>query len=238
MITIGIDDTDVLDSPGTNQLARHLVTQLAGRWRGRLITRHQLLDDPRIPCTRRNGCVAIKFDTSTTESIDDLAAAISSLMESWCPHGSDPGLCISSTEIPQVVIDFGLRCQREVVSQRDARQLAADCGFRLFGLGGTEDGVIGAVAAVGLMASGNDGRVIYLGDAQVDHFDISGTYPVNQLANFGVDEVRQLQSNELVSTGTVALGKRLRPNYRRGMVILFVSQSQHAGIDWLAERVL
>lgn len=59
MIYVGIDDTDTLDSPGTNQLARHLVQKLAGRWRSDLITRHQLLEDPRVPCTRKNGCVAM-----------------------------------------------------------------------------------------------------------------------------------------------------------------------------------
>ena len=31
MIYVGIDDTDTLDDPGTNQLARHLVRELAGQ---------------------------------------------------------------------------------------------------------------------------------------------------------------------------------------------------------------
>ena len=47
MIYVGIDDTDTLDDPGTNQLARHLVRELSGQLRGRMILRHQLLEDPR-----------------------------------------------------------------------------------------------------------------------------------------------------------------------------------------------
>ena len=35
MIYVGIDDTDTLDDPGTNQLARHLVRELAGSYTGR-----------------------------------------------------------------------------------------------------------------------------------------------------------------------------------------------------------
>ncbi len=46
MIFIGIDDTDTLETPGTNQLARHLVRDLADVIRGRIITpQHQLLED-------------------------------------------------------------------------------------------------------------------------------------------------------------------------------------------------
>jgi hypothetical protein len=238
MITVGIDDTDMLDAPGTNQLARHLVEQLRGRWRGRLITRHQLLEDPRVPCTRRNGCVAIAFDEPPSESIGKIGEVIRALMLPWCPEGSDPGLCVIEAEVPQDVIDFGRLCQRELVTQQQARELASRHGFLLAGLGGTEDGVIGAVAAVGLMATRDDGRVIYFGDSQVDHFDISGVYPVSRLADFGVQEVRDLEGQQLVNTGTVALGKRLRPNYRQGKVVLFVTPCQNQGTDWHAERVL
>ena len=39
MIYVGIDDTDTPDDPGTNQLARHLVRELAGHFRGRMILR-------------------------------------------------------------------------------------------------------------------------------------------------------------------------------------------------------
>ena len=32
MIYVGIDDTDTLDDPGTNPLARHLVREMAGQF--------------------------------------------------------------------------------------------------------------------------------------------------------------------------------------------------------------
>lgn len=238
MITVGIDDTDTLDHPGTNQLARHLVDQLRNTWRAKLITRHQLLEDPRVPCTRRNGCVAINFESNSVRSIGELEATIRTVMVEWCPQGSDPGLCICDGEVPAAVVEFGRRCQQELVTQADSRGLAAEFGIRLLGLGGTEDGVIGAFAAVGLNATRNDGRVIYLGSSEIDHFDISGSYPVSRLKAFGVDEVRQLDGENLVTTGTVALGKRLRPNYRDGKVVLFVTPAANAGTDWFAERVL
>lgn len=238
MIYVGIDDTDLPDTPGTNHLARHLVESLADRWRGCLITRHQLLDDPRVPCTRKNGCVAIAFESNESASVGELADTIGSIMRSWCPIGSDPGLCILEGEAPPEVIAFGRLCQQQLVSQQEARDLASNLGILLRGLGGTEDGVIGALAAVGLINTRDDGRVIFVGDSSVDHFYVSGVRRVEELTNFGVDEVRRLESGQVVADGQVDLGKRLRPNYRGGRVVLFVAPSQQEGIDWLAQRVL
>lgn len=237
-IFVGLDDTDTLDAPGTNQLARHLAYELAPVWNTHLITRHQLLEDPRVPYTKRNGCVAIAIEPMRNGTLSDLQATITSIMYSWCPEGSDPGLCLAAGPIADEIIEFGRHCQRELTTQQQARDLAERQGIVLAGLGGTEDGVIGALSAVGLMATSNDGRVIYLGAAEVDHFDVSGVYPVSRLVEYGIDEIRRLDNEQLVSTGNVALGKRLRPNLRHGKVVLFVSPSPHAGVDWLAERVV
>jgi hypothetical protein len=238
VIFVGIDDTDSLETPGTNQLARHIVHELSSRWTARMITRHQLLEDPRVPCTKSNGCVAINFEVSADVGLEELANNIRALMLPWCAEGSDPGLSVAAGEIPQEISEFGRRCQRELVTQRDARELAARHGIQLFGLGGTQDGVIGALAAIGLNATRDEGRVIYLGSSQVDHFDISGVYPVSRLSEFGIEEVRRLEGHELVTSGTVALGKRLRPSFRQGKVVLFVSPTPHGGTDWSAERVV
>ncbi|HKD38250.1 MAG TPA: hypothetical protein VKB78_15660, partial [Pirellulales bacterium] len=111
MIFVGIDDTDTLDDPGTNQLARHLVRELADAFRARIVTRHQLLEDPRVPCTRKNGCAAIEFEPISASAENDLAMRIRRLMLAWCPQGSDPGLCIARSPIPPSVIEFGRDCQ-------------------------------------------------------------------------------------------------------------------------------
>ena len=105
MIYVGIDDTDTLDDPGTNQLARHLVRELAGSYNGRLIIRHQLLEDPRVPCTKKNGCASIAFfplhceDGYGEGKLDDFISKLRHLILPWCPAGSDPGLCVT-TNVP------------------------------------------------------------------------------------------------------------------------------------------
>jgi hypothetical protein len=238
MIFVGIDDTDTLDDPGTNQLARHLVQRLANSFYARLVTRHQLLEDPRVPCTRKNGCAAIEFEPRAGATIDELVARVRQLMLAWCPVGSDPGLCIANAPVAHPIIAYGRWCQRRLVEQSEARQLATAHGIYLEGLGGTQDGVIGALAAVGLINTRNDGRVIHNGSAPVDQFDVSGVHSVGKLFKCGIDEVRCHENSELVTSGSVDVGKRLRPNYRDGKIVLFVSRLDGQPADWQAERVI
>ena len=85
--------------------------------------------------------------------------AIKHLQANWM-DGSDPGLCVAwdGCRAMPALIAFGKRAAVEVVTQPDARAAAA--GARLSAHGGTEDGIIGAAAGVGLTADGWNGRLI------------------------------------------------------------------------------
>ena len=61
MIYVGIDDTDVIGSPGTNQLARAIVRRLGDVAKGAIVCRHQLFFDPRVPYTSQNGSASIQL---------------------------------------------------------------------------------------------------------------------------------------------------------------------------------
>src|SRR6185436_587915 len=97
MIYVGIDDTDTLDDPGTNQLARLMVRELADQARGRMILRHQLLEDPRVPCTKKNGCASIAWEPIGQFSRERFIASVRRMVVSWSPKGSDPGLCVAES---------------------------------------------------------------------------------------------------------------------------------------------
>src|SRR6476620_8865566 len=118
MIYVGIDDTDTIDDPGTNHLARHIVQELAGRFRGRLILRHQLLEDARVPCTRKNGCASIQFDPIESAALPEFIASLRNMIVAWSPRGSDPGLCVAEN-VPAEVADWGAGCKRELVTQSE-----------------------------------------------------------------------------------------------------------------------
>ena len=78
--------------------------------------------------------------------------------------------------------------------------------------------MIGALAAVGLSAAGDDGRVVQIGTWPDD---LSGTQDIGTLDARGV-EVRCLAGGEIVGSGCVDVGKHLRPNLRGHRFVLFV----------------
>jgi len=222
MIFVGIDDTDTLDSKGTNQLARAIAAALHPTWPCELILRHQLLDDPRVPYTSKNGSASLTLIPADGTSLDSVINICKSVMREWFVKGSDPGLCVTQ-RVPESVAQFGQRCKTTLMTQEEARHLASEEGIYLEGLGGTEQGVIGALAAVGLAVGGNDGRVVQLGQFPDD---LTGVLPVECVRSRGVS-LHDLARQRDITEGFVDLGKKLRPNRSAGCSVLFVENCGH-----------
>lgn len=219
LIFIGMDDTDIVDSRGTGRLARAIAAQLSGEFTLHGVTRHQLLVDLRIPYTSHNSSAALILESAHRVSLIDLFDSVREMMfEDYLP-GSDPGLCVAQA-VPNEITRFGLLAQQELVTQVEARELAAQHGLLLAGLGGSQDGVIGALAAVGLAASGEDGRYLLLGNLR----DLSGLQPLEAVLAGGVKAVQTLDGDP-VQTGLV-LADKLRPARRGGIPIQFVEWQQ------------
>jgi hypothetical protein len=234
VIVVGLDDTDTLESGGTNRLARSLVTALPDGFRADVVLRHQLLVDPRVPYTSHNGCASLGIHADPGHGSDELVAPLEAAVRAAFVEGSDPGLCIAAAA-PSGVRAWGRRCQQEVVSQADARALAATHGIHLCGLGGSGDGVVGALAAVGLRAGNEDGRVVHMAGWPWPD-PLSGPQPLQALRSRGVAELREIGSGRVVTTGTVDVGKHLRPSWRGGRPILYV-EAAGDGVDWRAVKL-
>ncbi len=235
MIYVGIDDTDMPGTPGTNQFAKVLADGLADRYRCSLIVRHQLLFDPRVPYTSKNSSASMLLQPQNGAGVESLIDELREFVREWFVEGSDPGFCVTES-IPGAVTSYGKRCQRELMSQDEARALAVEHGIHLEGCGGTNDGVIGSLAAVGLIAEGNDGRVVRIGDWSDD---LDGPQDVATVRARDV-AVRCVETGTDVEAGTVDVGKHLRPNYREGRVVLFARSASRDGNEsdlWQAVRL-
>jgi tRNA(Ile2) C34 agmatinyltransferase TiaS len=221
VILIGLDDTDTKESRGTGHLARQIAAELETDYSVLGVTRHQLLSDPRVPCTSHNSCAAIALECNngSPEPPASLAERVRALILANFEPGSDPGLCVAAG-VPSAIITFGRRVQHHLVSQAEARSLAAEWGLPLLGLGGTEDGVIGALAAVGLAASGDDGRYVLVGRSR----ELMGLVAVPDLLAAGIQCV-QTPDGRPVSDGLVWADK-LRPARRGGRPVAVVEWDQ------------
>lgn len=179
---IGIDDTDNQDSPGTGRLSRRLAAQICD-WGGLLrgITRHQFLVDPRIPFTSHNSgaCVAVEWRGAHAE-----IQVVFDLIAEWSAPGSDPGVCLAlADDVPDEVCQWGWRATREVLTMDEARSIAARTHLELRALGGTGQGIVGALGSVGLRSDGNEGRFLDLPGLR----DLSEVVTLPDLARVGVE---------------------------------------------------
>lgn len=218
-IFVGLDDTDTLESRGTGHLARQVAAALADDYPLLGVTRHQLLVDPRVPYTAKNSSAAIVLQANGRFAAQELLGRVEAVMRDHFNPGSDPGLCVAA-RVPAAVRAFGRRVQQEVVSQEEARALARDHAIRLLGLGGTQDGVIGALAAVGLAAGGDDGRYVMVGRSR----DLSGLKPVSAVLAAGIADVRTLDGRRV--TQGLILTDKLRPARRGARPVAFVERAE------------
>lgn len=163
-IYVGFDDTDNITAKrGTGKLARWFEKELPEGCRMWGAVRQQLLVDDRIPYTSHNSSACVVIETPDPSQVEEVISRGVGHLERHALEGSDPGLCVIREDDPAFnrVIEFGMACTRRVVTQKEA--LEATRGVHLSGHGGTNDGIIGAAAGVGLTASGWCGRFIEFG---------------------------------------------------------------------------
>jgi hypothetical protein len=232
-VLIGIDDTDTMDSTmGTGKLTRLLWKHLEGLFHGLRsegVVRLQLLVDPRIHYTSHNSPACLILSVSAEGiDLDAIADASCDFIRQSAAEGSDPGVCVAPfSDVPQRVIQFGLKASGLVVDRKEAEEVAEASNIRLKPLGGDGSGIIGALAAVGLTVQGNCGRYLDLGPMR----DIGEIVTIDKLRKLGIEvvstdrEARALDSWEEVKTGGW-----LRPRRIFSRPVLFVEQGQSGWI--------
>ena len=217
---VGVDDTDFGESIGTGALIRELGAAFERAGFGAIegITRHQLLVHPDIPYTSHNSSACIRLDTTRSlEQVVDLAATF---VSEHLHAGADPAVCVLDERNAGALSAFGARCQREVVTKREALDAIAAAGAAGRELGGTGGGIIGAAAALGLRATGNDGRFISARGTR----STRGRLTVTELkAKMMVDRVVDPDHRPLAETTALEIGiDGVRPDLVDGLSVLVV----------------
>ena len=162
-IYIGFDDTDDKDAPmGTGRLVREFIYGLPDEFHAVGVVRHQLPRLSDVPFTSNNSSACAIIDMPEGTPIKKLRDRAINHVMAHCAPGSDPGVCIAFEEqITDTLVEYGKSATGVLLTQKQAMDAAND--FELYGLGGTDDGIIGAAAAVGLTKYGWCGRFIEYG---------------------------------------------------------------------------
>ena len=222
ILYIAVDDTDTPAPPGTGKVARGLAENLEQLGLGVSlgVTRHQLLVDRRIGYTSQNSSKCITM--STTKPLQDFYSPCVRYVEAHHQEGSDPGVCICpSKHANKAVAEFGKKAATVIVKKADALILAQRNGIFLRELGGTGEGVIGALAGAGLRAEGNNGRFIELRGIR----DVKGIISVNDLLKrTGIVFVQDPLGRNLSAKELVDSRDWIRPSLVGGEAVLLVKE--------------
>ncbi len=218
---IAIDDTDNKESIGTGRLSRMLADELKekGLVTDSRVTRHQLLVHPDIPYTSHNSSACIDAFMNPC-SVDEVFGLAKTFLLDHFNEGANPGLCIAPQDaVPKPLPSLGSRAQKEVISLDEAKALATALGIHVWWGGQTGQGCIGAMSAVGLRSTENDGRYIALDGIR----DIGGMLPVSEILGLtGIDRVTTLSGESLGPEATVDTQNWVRPILKEGFVTLEV----------------
>ena len=220
MIYICMDDTDNIESRGTGKLSRTIAKKLSKNYPVYGVTRHQLYKHPDIPYTSHNTCSVIHIESNELELIEEIFEVVKHEMMDDFIEGSDPGLAVAhESQITPALAAFGNDAKYTILNQEKARNLARNLEIRLEGLGGTEDGVIGAMAGLGLASTKNDGRFLIVGNK-----NIKGQKTVTELLSSGIDDIYTLDGLRVTNGLIYNSGNRIKPCPVNGKVILFVEE--------------
>lgn len=158
---IGIDDTDCLNSKGTEHFTRCLGREIEQNGLGIIagISKHQLWQEGSIDYTTANQAVCIELKNA--DSIASVAVFVRDYIYENASGKSQTGFCISNAKgIPNTVVQFGLNCKKKLMNTNLAYSVASAAHIHIEGIRKNAAGIIGALAAIGLRATGADGYVI------------------------------------------------------------------------------
>lgn len=222
-IILCIDDTDTIDSRGTGELASLIAHEIEEKSWGKCsgITRHQLFIHPDVPYTSHNSSMCFEADINEVY-LKELINFACDFLEKESAEGSDPGLCVAMQDKileHELLIEFGKRAKKELVYKQEAYDLANKLGIHLSEHGGTGQGIIGALAGVGLRVSKNDGRL--KGKIKLKSKNDMETVGYIR-SNTVIERVKDIEGNELKDEELVALGEHLKAVYLDGKSTLLV----------------
>lgn len=222
-LLVAIDDTDNSepDCVGTGRRARLLASELVDRGlaRAATVTRHQLLVHPEIPFTSHNSAACIDAE----EVRAPLAEVADAAREHLLAHpnaGANPGLCVAAAaSVPAFLLAFAKRAQSEVLGLDEADAVAARLNGVVWSGGETGQGRIGALAALALRHSGEDGRFIGLPGIRA----CEGVMTVAEIrARTPITRVETLEGEALADDVSIDTRDWVRPSLRGGRPVLRV----------------
>ena len=233
-VIIGIDDTDNLTSKGTGTIASEIrdIIHEKGWGKAEFVSRHQLYLHEKIQYTSHNSSMIFIADIQD-DIYEEMKATLTDYVQQESAEGSDPAICIvkiADLKYKKELISYGYDAKCRVISQQEAYDLAEKCGIYLRALGGTGDGVVGALAGCGLRLGGNDGEI----KGGLDRYKAGVAYEVKiLLQEQKITNICDNKGNAVPEHDKIIVKWKAKPLIKDGVPTLVVEPSEEVGL-WYA----
>jgi hypothetical protein len=118
---------------------------------------------------------------------------------------------------------YGHRAKKEIITMDEAMELAGRRSVYLDGFLNTRCGLIGALAAVGLRAAGNDGRLLWVRNLR----ETEGIYTAGEyLRVTGVERIIGKDEVPIPPGARIKISDWCRPVMKNGYISLIVDKSE------------
>jgi len=116
---------------------------------------------PKIKYSTYNFGAVIHLDCNDEKFVDDILLTIKGIMENEFNMESNTDLAVAhENQISSAIINYGQDAKKSILTPKRAVDLAINSNIKLEGFGKTKNGVIGAIASIGLAATKNDGKFL------------------------------------------------------------------------------
>ncbi len=221
---IGIDDTDSASGVGnadTGALAIRLGHTIQERRFGYMlaVTRHQLLRHTDLPCTTDNSAICLLVEAGA-DARRDLELTCREFILRQSAPASDPGFALAAwSNLSSAIDTWGQQAKHMRLQRGTAVDLARSHGIAVAGFHGNGSGVIGALAALGLRSSGNDGHFIWLPGLD----GVKGTLTMPALLNIcAIDRIENFRGRNPLERELIKLGDSPTVLLRGGQSLLLL----------------
>lgn len=221
---IGIDDTDCSTSNGTGKLTKALSKQIELNGLGKVvnISRHQLCLSKKIKYTNLNNSACIEVLVIDN---DNLILFCKNFIKNNCEKLSNAAIVFANEDdISKEIIGFSLKVKKEIVSLKDAITLIKNNNLNHSFFGTRKLGLIGALAAIGLRLTNNDGRVIWANGFEVP--EMKGTYIAGEVyCQTHVDTIKTSDGYKIPTNSTIIYESKFsNPVIENNLITLIVEE--------------
>ncbi|MDD2587241.1 MAG: hypothetical protein PHT79_09300 [Syntrophomonadaceae bacterium] len=211
-IFVGIDDSRRLDGGGAGEIVSLLTRTIDEKGWGKsaIPSRHRLYPHPDTGYRKHN--TARSFSAEVKEQyMEELIDYACVMIKSNGTSDSNSGLAIAVPERmdnTDELIDYAYRTKETMINSDEALAMAKKPGLYIFELSGNGKGIIGALAAVGLRMTGNDGQ--FRGKLQLGTGEGYIATVKEIIEKSHIEQVKNMDFENLGTEESVRMGEKVK----------------------------